>query len=711
MALLFNRTTRNLSIKGVITLTTGEQIYLTAEDIVTYSGNSATGAEGIPLGTTESASFSLSLNNKNQRFEPALLDNAEVHMFLGIINEGTEEFKDFGVWYVGDSFAPEQSVSISLNGFDALATRFEAVYVDSPYAYPTTIGSLVSAVCTAAGIKLKRIDFPNAAVVIPSMPAWDEETTLRNILSYCAIAAGGFARIDRSGQLDIVSYSEGKEYVLGPDIYQTFSSTGGSAFSFNALEIILTDSELDNLRFAIDESILPNATNTIQVDQNPLMTGELIQSVVNELHGILLEAGDVSWGGDPAVNCGDKLLITDLRGKTHKILINSQSFEFGGGLRFTDSCVLPALNSVSGAAYSTSTNMFDSDGKIRATRISGLDQSVVRATAGHFERLTSQTIETDALTTNLLNAIDIKAKNISTESVTTSVLTSTIAAIVEASIKKLTSGIVATDELYASLANIIGLKVESLTASDIETDRLAAALAAFTVITAGTAKFDRATVQHLVAQALNLSFGSADEVFINNLRVAYAQLVQATIGNLVIKASDGKYYRIDVTSGGNVTATPASVSEGEIEAGQTGDGRVILETNITAESLNTSNLLATYALINRIDAARIDVDELFARRAFIDLLITTDISSNSYIQQSITSTVTGEVEQFARLDSDGLHVGEKGKPGEVLIDSDSVDVRVGGKVFSSFGDDYVEFGNQQMRRTSDGGIAFIAKEA
>lgn len=694
----------------MITLTTGEQIYLTAEDVVTYSGNSATGAEGLPLGTTESASFSLSLNNKNQRFEPALLDNAEVHMFLGITDAGTEEFTDFGVWYVGESIAPEQSVSISLNGYDALATRFEAVYVDSPYAYPTTIGSLVSAVCAAAGIKLKRIDFPNAAVVIPSMPMWEVETTLRNILSYCAIAAGGFVRIDRSGQLDIVSYSEGAEYVLGPDIYQTFSSTGGSAFSFNALEVILPDGELDKLRFAIDESIVPNATNTIQVDQNPLMTGDIIQSVVNELRGILLESGDVSWGGNPAVNCGDKLLITDLRGKIHKILINSQSFEFGGGLRFTDSCVLPALNSVSSSSYSTSTNMFDSDGKIRATRISGLDQSVVRATAGHFERLTSQTIETDALTTNLLNAIDIKAKNISTESVETSVLTSVIAAIVEASIKKLTSGTVTTDELYASLAEIVGLKVGNLTASDIETDRLAAALAAFTVITAGTAEFDRATVQHLVAQALNLSFGTADEVFINNLRVAYAQLVQATIGNLCIKASDGNYYLIDVDPNGNIVATPTTVTAGEITSGQTEGGRVILETNITADSLNTSNLLATYALINRIDAARIDVAELFAQKAFIAQLMTTDISSNSYIQQSIINTVTGEVDQYVRLDDSGLHVGEKGKPGEVLIDSDSVDVRVGGKVFSSFGDDFVEFGNQQMRRTSDGGIAFIAKE-
>ena len=191
----------------------------------------------------------------------------------------------------------------------------------------------------------------------------------------------------------------------------------------------------------------------------------------------------------------------------------------------------------------------------------------------------------------------------------------TYAHIAQACVEALTSG-----SLEAMTA-----KIQSLEASDIQTDTLAAALAAFTVITAGTATFDAATVQHLVAEALNLSFGVGDEVFINNLKVAYAQMVSAAIGNLCIRASDGNYYTIDVDADGNVSATPATVTEGEIISGMTDAGRVILETDITAENLSTSNLLATYALINRIDAARIDVDQLFAREAFIAKLRTSEI--------------------------------------------------------------------------------------
>ena len=109
------------------------------------------------------------------------------------------------------------------------------------------------------------------------------------------------------------------------------------------------------------------------------------------------------------------------------------------------------------------------------------------------------------------------------------------------------------------------------------------------------------------------------------LKVAYAQMVSAAIGNLCIRASDGSYYTIDVDADGNVSATPVTVTEDEIASGQTDAGRVILETDITAASLNTGNLMATYALVNKIDAARIDVDQLFAREAFIAKLRTSEI--------------------------------------------------------------------------------------
>lgn len=232
----------------------------------------------------------------------------------------------------------------------------------------------------------------------------------------------------------------------------------------------------------------------------------------------------------------------------------------------------------------------------------------------------------DCIETRHIQAESINADALQADSVTTWVL-----AAVTAHINALTAQTITTDELYASYAHMFELVADKLTAQGIQTDRLAAAMAEITVLAAGTATFDRATVQHLVAEAMSLSYGVGGDVFIDNLRVAYAQMVSAAIGNLCIRASDGEYYQIDVGRDGTVTATPATVTDQEAQEGQTASGRTILDTDIVAENLSTTTLLATYALINQIDAARIDVDQLFAREAFIERLNTTMITSDTVV--------------------------------------------------------------------------------
>ena len=205
-----------------------------------------------------------------------------------------------------------------------------------------------------------------------------------------------------------------------------------------------------------------------------------------------------------------------------------------------------------------------------------------------------------------------------------------------ARLNEIVAGNITTDELYAAIAEITALKVESLTAADIETDRLAAALAAFTVITAGSAEFDRATAEHLVANLFNLTgSGVMEEVFIHNLKVAYAEMVGATIGNLVLKSKDGNYYEIDVNQNGMVTASPVAVTEGEISTGQTEGGKVIVETSMTVNDMNAATIKATHALINKITAASIDTDELFANKAFINQLITSQIYNDTSLRMVI----------------------------------------------------------------------------
>lgn len=253
-----------------------------------------------------------------------------------------------------------------------------------------------------------------------------------------------------------------------------------------------------------------------------------------------------------------------------------------------------AINSVGGGALR--------DGSVYARNVRA---GAIEADAMATSTFTAQTAFVQAMNANALNAVT-------------------------AHVNEITAQTISTDALAAAYAHLFEIVASDIEAGTVSADSLSAAMANIVTLTAGHGEFDFATIQHLVSQALNLEQGVAGRVFINNLAVAYAQIVDATLNRLVIRSQEGNYYELSIDdTTGAVTTTPVAVTPAEAEAGVTTSGRNILETDITATNLQTANILATYALVNKIDAARIDVAELFAQRAFIDHLNTTDLSSNT----------------------------------------------------------------------------------
>lgn len=74
--------------------------------------------------------------------------------------------------------------------------------------------------------------------------------------------------------------------------------------------------------------------------------------------------------------------------------------------------------------------------------------------------------------------------------------------------------------------------------------------------------------------------------------------------------------------------------------------------------------------------------------------------------QATADAARADFRRIVRIDDDGLHVGDNLSNGEVLIDSESVNVVLGGRKYSKFAGSYVQFGNYQLRRSSDGGLVF-----
>lgn len=212
--------------------------------------------------------------------------------------------------------------------------------------------------------------------------------------------------------------------------------------------------------------------------------------------------------------------------------------------------------------------------------------------------------------------------------------------------------ITVTDDLYAAFANVVRLAAGSIESGNITTDKLAANLADIITLYAGTGQFDLATIKHLLSEALILQDGQAGSMMITNLAVTSANMLNATIGELVLKGDDGLYYRVHVGSDGTIHTETVTLSEGEIEAGQTDAGNQIVSTTANIGALNAQSIKGQSAIIDTIvttalTAGKITATEALIASASIPTLYTTaikaigdtlDLSANKTIQ-----FVVGEV--------------------------------------------------------------------
>lgn len=265
---------------------------------------------------------------------------------------------------------------------------------------------------------------------------------------------------------------------------------------------------------------------------------------------------------------------------------------------------------------------------------------------------------------------------------------------------------------------------EGLSTGKIAADSIEATFAHIVTLTARFADFNFATVQNLIADALVVQKGQGDYVHITNFAATYGQMVNATIGNLIIKSSEGDYYQLDVGKNGTVSAKQVEgLSDEEVLAGAASDGRPIVGTQISAVTLDAETVAASLGLFNKITASMIDTDVLVARTAFIEALTSSNafielltVTGSAFIEKLKTSKIVGDsslevilekADKAMRFDEEGLHIGDKNWSSEALVRPGGFDLKVGDKRHSSFSTGYLLLGNMQVKVT-DSGLAISA---
>ena len=236
-----------------------------------------------------------------------------------------------------------------------------------------------------------------------------------------------------------------------------------------------------------------------------------------------------------------------------------------------------------------------------------------------------------AIAAKHIQADTINASKLQAESVTTFVLNA-----VTAKIQDIVARSTTTDELYAGLAQIVKLAADEADFGWATIDALVATVADIANAEIDNADINFAQIKTADVRQLIAQDAVTGKYYIRDLQVDNATMITATVGEMVVKAADGHYYRLDVRydEDGNPSVTPLMVTPtaDEIAAGRTSSGTAsIIETDLTVTDLAASNLKGINALIDRLTASRIDVDELFAREATIGKLESSLIHSDNVI--------------------------------------------------------------------------------
>lgn len=270
--------------------------------------------ESFMLGCATSAKLTLTMLDLPSTL---ILENAPVTIQLGLLVNDAYVDIPFGSYVV--ETVEKDKRSVKLTCYDNMI-KFEQPYF-SNLDYPAALSTVVNEICTKAGVTL--------ATSVPSDTIEEiSGYTLREAIGFIASYLGGFARINRAGELEITSY-----YQTGVTVGQANYATlkiAEAPFTIGRLACITgVDADGNNI-------VLTSGTSGNEVVfENPIMTQDRLDTLLYTLSSIEYLPYDMSWQGNPALMAGDRILLVDKNGIAHDTLIMEQQLKYTGGLSGT----------------------------------------------------------------------------------------------------------------------------------------------------------------------------------------------------------------------------------------------------------------------------------------------------------------------------------------------------------------------------------------
>ncbi len=297
---------------------------------------------------------------------------ATVGLKLGEMPTVYEEVP-LGKFYVTDAETNNDFKNLTITAYDGFSkmvgnyiptvseTTLQAVYDD-----------LKEQLHSNFGIVLKDLVCPEYDMTMPNL----EGVTYQQAIGYVAGCLGGFARFDRMGELEIVSYTDS-----GIEISRAMQYMNGfKRLTEKPLQITsITTGTKDNVIVRGD-----GANGTVISFENPYITDTMADSIYADFDNFIYTPCQVKWRGNPAVQAGDIVTVFDKDGNSHNVLVMNQNIKIGGGLNCTIDCKGKSVTTSNFSNnYETSTQKLDRVYKELAQKILDATNAITGNSGGY----------------------------------------------------------------------------------------------------------------------------------------------------------------------------------------------------------------------------------------------------------------------------------------------------------------------------------------
>lgn len=654
---------RELAIRGALTFPSGAVRALSGDEIMAYSLSEGTN-DGLLPGAVLSASHTLELANADGEWLEGgrlrgeqVLEGATVQLELGArLEDASFAWEPLGVFVVREASGAEGGARIALTGSDSIGSELYAQYRDA-LAYPATLQQIWDqAVGQTRYVWSGAV--PNGGAIVDRKPDW-KGGSVRQAMAAAAMAAGCFVRVSRAGALELVpAWREAAEpTAVNAETYLSLTQQAARFGPVAALQVapMRADGAAEDpadVTVRTGSGVVPGSQNTVRIENNVLFAGgaahlnALMQGTLSALAGLTQRAASFRWRGDPTLRIGDRVRVTDRRGRTTETVVLRQTLRFEAGFSAEIGC------DVREADLSGVPRAITPEGGVNANLLVGTVDGALLAV----ESVTARSIAAQAVTAEKIAALSIGAEKLQAGSVTADKLeaVSVNAAVLQAvtaRIQQLAAGELTTDQLYAALAQIAGAEIGRAAIGSAQILEAAVgtaqiADAAITRAKLGSAAVGTAQIALGAITTALIATGAVGTLQIADGSITDAKIVALTADKinagtlaaerLLLRGEGGLFYEINAQAGG---LTAAQLTEAQYRNAIS--GTALVARSVTAEKIAARTITANELAANTITAAEIDVAQLFAAEATVAAINAMDIRGNAFLKLGVRAELDG----------------------------------------------------------------------